>query len=444
MKKRQRLHVASIKKKNAVSKEAARGVEIAKPVAQQSTAQSDNNATTVSSIVRDCSQLFMPCATWQCALNGSNVSNGNEDASEAALAKLSCIPCAYKVGCFDVALDQEMTRLVPNQRPEACPRIAAAAKGGENIHDDQNLHRDDMDGSCLGYSPGMDVLTVGDGDLSFSLALARLLVTNSEGDDDGNSTPKKISRVVATSYESKETLLRVYPNFETILNEMNEISNNPLNNVQVEIHYQVDATRLSEYDFIMGSCFDRIVWNFPCSAISNGQDGQNAEMEQNKSLVAGFVEEAEPLLTKPSSSSGGGQIHMNHKTKPPFDQWKIEEAAMQNISDQNATNTLSYWGRVVWDRALFPPHIPRKALDAKSFANHDACTFIFTRNQGDNGLLVVHDCDSAMNDNESDDRLGLVPVTKERIGLLRAKLLQQVQVRKLLKETKRKKRKRQF
>lgn len=40
------------------------------------------------------------------------------------------------------------------------------------------------------------------------------------------------------------------------------------------------------------------------------------------------------------------------------------------------------------DRCLFPPYIPRKALDRKSFPVHDACTFVFVV---DNDALITED-----------------------------------------------------
>lgn len=40
---------------------------------------------------------------------------------------------------------------------------------------------------------------------------------------------------------------------------------------------------------------------------------------------------------------------------------------------------MQYFGRIVFDRYLFPPYIPRKALDRKSFPSHDAVLFAFGR-----------------------------------------------------------------
>ena len=111
----------------------------------------------------------------------------------------------------------------------------------------------------------------------------------------------------ATSYESLETLRRVYDNIDETLNELHEL--------RVKVAFQVDATRLDEtlfcqWEGMAGPLqFDRIVWNFPCAAVARGQDGQNQEMEHNKSMVRRFVSQSRHYLVP------GGQIHMNHKTK---------------------------------------------------------------------------------------------------------------------------------
>jgi len=206
---------------------------------------------------RDCRNLHASQLTVYCAL------------------QRHCVPCAYKVGCFDVALDHEFCRAVPNQRPEQCPRAKEVKQGVEGT---------------LGYRREMSVLAVGDGDFTFSLALARL------GSD------KAIS-ITATSYESKASLLDVYPGIEETFKELEQKG--------ATVCFKVDATRLKETmpKTAADNKFDRIVWNFPCSAVEKGQDGQNEEMERNKGLVREFVANARHLL------KAGGQIHLNHKTK---------------------------------------------------------------------------------------------------------------------------------
>jgi 25S rRNA (uracil2634-N3)-methyltransferase len=278
-----------------------------------------------------------------------------------------CVPCAYKIGCFDVALDTEFTKKVPNQRPEQCPRSTSV---------------EPLNGT-LGYRQDMNVLTVGDGDMSFSLALARLL-----------KPYQNSSLLISTSYEDKETLRDTYQNFEKNINELELLG--------AQLYYKVDATRLKETLPLpnIKKMFHRICWNFPCTAIANGQDGQNDAMEENKVLVRQFMKGARKML------QSNGEIHMAHKTKPPYNQWQLEEVALDSLK----TTKLQFLGKVVLDRYLLSPYTPRKALDRKSFPCHDACFYIFGRGKDQKNSTI---------DNDS----SAVPITPSIILLLRNTLM---------------------
>ena len=283
--------------------------------------------------VRSVDNLFASSVTVDCAL------------------KHGCVPCAYKLGSYNIALDLVFCKSVPNRRPEECPRANASVDDNKN------------NAASLGYAPGMNVLTVGDGDFSFSLAIARILYSK--------QTKKSTGNLVATSYESKETLRRVYQDFENVSSELEALG--------AKLCYEVDATNLRETlpSTVVNEKFKfhRIVWNFPCSAIEAGQDGQNEEMENNKALVRAFVQNARHFAVR------GGEIHMAHKTKPPFNQWRIEEIAVERCKDSQPMVTFA--GRVVLDRCLLPPYQPRKALHRKSFPCHDACFYIFSISNSD-------------------------------------------------------------
>jgi 25S rRNA (uracil2634-N3)-methyltransferase len=315
--------------------------------------------------VRKCSNLYTSEVTLHCALHRH------------------CVPCAYKVGSFDVALDTDFCRAIPNQRPEQCPRSK----------------QEQTTEGTLGFRQNMAILTVGDGDFTFSLAMARLLG----------------GKVVATSYESKASLIQVYPGIKQTITELESLG--------VTICYQVDATRLKETlpETVKEFQFDRIVWNFPCSAVGKGQDGQNEAMESNKALVQDFVANGRHLL-KPQ-----GQFHLNHKTKPPFNQWNIEEVAVEKCQDDNDNDSpnVYYLGRVVFDRFLFPPYVPRKALHHKSFPSHDACTFVFgLEREGPLVTDVIDFNESSKSTATSEPSAStLVRVTPDLIRLLRSSFI---------------------
>ncbi|KAL3798495.1 hypothetical protein ACHAWO_011170 [Cyclotella atomus] len=332
-----------------------------------------------------------------------------------ACAKSGCTSCAYKICNFDIALDVEFTRCVPNVRPECCPRAGDATKGGVKRscedHDDSSVEN-----IILGYQKGMSVLTVGDGDFTFSLAVARLVCDKGSG------------RVVATSYEEEATLQKVYPDFESTLKELQGHND-------VDVCYQVDATRLD--DTLPKSLksaqdgrqrkYHRIIWNFPCTAISSGQDGQNSAMEENKALVRQFVCNALPYL------SLNGEIVVAHKTKPPYCQWGLEVVALEGLRNNTGTDEgerrggdkevsaangieFEYKGRVVFDKCLLKPYTPRKALDRKSFPCHDACFYVFGRSK-----VIAGDYQPTIPiQDEKESFNSVVPVTESMIGELRA------------------------
>jgi len=334
--------------------------------------------------IRNIDRLFASSVTIQCALKGR------------------CIPCSYKVCCFDVALDSEFCKLVPNERPESCPRAKPTAP-----------EFDATAGETLGYTPnnhqlGLRFLTVGDGDFSFSLAVARLLSQNGD---------MRKTMLIATSYESKETLNKVYPNFDKTVSELECLG--------VTLCFRVDATRLAETlpsSIAKAMQFHRIVWNFPCTAISKGQDGQNDAMEHNKQLVRKFVENARRMI-----ADSGGELQICHKTKPPFNQWKIEEVALELCAKDNPR--VSYEGRIVLDRSLLRPYQPRKALHAKSFPCHDACFYVFRvagskKTTAEAQVATLFPTEMIeYNVTEERSRAGLYPVTPNIIKSIRDNLL---------------------
>lgn len=329
--------------------------------------------------VRDCASLYASPVTIQCA-QGQN-----------------CVPCAYKIGLFDVSLDSEFTKLVPNARPEQCPRSTRTTN--ERIPT-----------GAMGFQKGMTALTVGDGDFSYSLAVARILEPN-----------RSSSTVIATSYESRETLQKTYPRFDEYSRELASLG--------AKQYFSVDATRLFETLPSVKDCkFDRICWNFPCTAIANGQDGQNDAMEKNKDLVRQFVKDAKELL------SDCGEIHMCHKTKPPYNQWGLEHVAIEWLP----SNSLAFAGKVVLDRSLIPPYRPLKALDHKSFPCHDACFYIFwsANRIGDASPAFPPTIDE--DDEEGGSDSPTMPVTQDIILSIRRKLLQVASTKTKRKKGKRK------
>jgi 25S rRNA (uracil2634-N3)-methyltransferase len=184
----------------------------------------------------------------------------------------NCIPCHYKIfplGSFCSII------LPPNQRPEQCIR----AKSGEY----HGL-----------YKPSHRVLTLGDGDFSFSLCLAK-------------NVRFSTGCLIASSHESKTQLLKTYETvgIKDILEE--------LNSMKILTLHDVDATNLNITKEIEKFYFDSVVWNFPCVRAENGADGQLSEIDINRKLLRDFFVNVHQYL-RPCT----GQLHITHKTIEPF------------------------------------------------------------------------------------------------------------------------------
>jgi len=303
--------------------------------------------------------------------------------------KRLCIPCLYKLsptGQFG------KVKCAPNQRPEECPRSFRPAGTSDAGAAYQGLYHPDMQQS---------VLTVGDGDLSFSLSIARgvaaaYALSGSSSDKkkhaEGVAGSSSAFRLTATTHESLQSLLATYTDAADNIASLVALG--------VTVLHEVDATHLA-VSSVAKHRFDVIVWNFPCvgvpavirsakeatassasasaSAIAGdgaegvivletGKDGQVDELEQNVQLLKKFFENAPSHLTQTGT---GGEVHVTHKTIEPFNWWNIPAI------NANSKSGLVAAGSVVFDRCLYPGYTNRKVLHRKSFPSHDAHTYIF-------------------------------------------------------------------
>ena len=364
---------------------------------------------------RNLHKLFSPSITYRCAVGSlppsTNISSNN--------TPKPCVPCAYKICNFDIALDTEFTKTIPNQRPEQCPR---SSNPSNTTNNNNNINM------TMGYKRGMNVLTVGDGDFTFSLAVARLVL----GNNSPNKKKKKKQKgmVITTSYEDYSTLCKVYPDFDSTLESLKSCSGGIGEGENVIIGYNVDATRLNDTlpkGVVQHQSsnnqvkFHRIVWNFPCTAITSGQDGQNDAMEENKELVRKFVANALSYL------HDDGEIHMCHKTKPPYNHWGLEKVALEGITTNDNERQFEYKGRIVLDKCTLPPYTPRKALDKKSFPCHDACFYVFGWRRHEDEEVCQSNATIPDNDNEQvdsaeeqSDLSSIIKVTEKVVETIRS------------------------
>ncbi|KAF0748047.1 hypothetical protein AaE_007493, partial [Aphanomyces astaci] len=148
--------------------------------------------------------------------------------------------------------------------------------------------------SVGGVSDKHRVLVVGDGDFSFSLALATRL---------GGE------KIVATAYDSEAELLAKYPNVSANIRGLKV--------TQADIHVGVDATNLARESWIQTLTFDRIVFNFPHLGGATEED-----VEKNQDLLWRFFQSARKYL-----DNSKGEVHVALRNTLFYNRWDVTAQA---------------------------------------------------------------------------------------------------------------------
>ena len=274
------------------------------------------------------------------------------------------------------------------KRPEECERF-------KRYHHHHHQEEEDKKQSVVGlYAKGDRILTVGDGDLTFSLSLAKRL--------------KKV-KLIATTHETRGSLEKAYGK-DAIKATLDELA---VCGEDVLVLHGVDAAKLKEslmdaaavaaasnkrdvlerVEKCIDEGFDKIVWNFPCvsreedtgeakDGAREGADGRNpADVELNRNLTLTFIANAAVMLRKKKSKKkrGAVEVHVTHKVGMHPSSWNVPElkTTTTTSSSSRPRGVIRAIASVFFDRMVYLPYKPRKALVAKSFSIADAKTFIF-------------------------------------------------------------------
>nr|CAB3457370.1 unnamed protein product [Digitaria exilis] len=195
-----------------------------------------------------------------------------------------------------------------------------------------------------GLAPGHSILTVGDGDFSFSLALARAFGSG--------------ANLVATSLDSYVALLIKYREAESNTMELKRFGATVLHGINVKtmkLHTELKNRR-----------FDRIVFNFPHAGFKGRGHTELYVIKSHKELVAGFFSNAHHLLER------YGEIHVSNKTGHPYDSWDLENLASKS--------SLVLFKKVVFHKGDYPGYNQKRGDGPKcnkSFKLGPCCMFKF-------------------------------------------------------------------
>ncbi|KAJ1393035.1 hypothetical protein SESBI_35356 [Sesbania bispinosa] len=114
----------------------------------------------------------------------------------------------------------------------------------------------------------------------------------------------------------EENVTKKYKNAKSNLDELQKLG--------AYLLHGVDATKMKFHSDLKMRRFDRIIFNFPHAGFHRKEDNL-LMIKMHKDLVFGFSMNASCMLR------ANGEIHVNHKTTPPFNNWNIEKLAMQSF-----------------------------------------------------------------------------------------------------------------
>jgi len=157
--------------------------------------------------------------------------------------------------------------------------------------------------------PGLRILTLGSGDASMQVSIARVH-----------------PNMVVTFYDHESEVLEKYPEASDNLLALREAG--------VEVCFGIDACKLDSYSDL--GLFDVVMFYFPHTGDS---------VESNKSLIRGFLSSVGNVVRP------GGEVHLAVKSSNPYKKWGVSEII--DASD------LAVSSKFQVDRDLFPEYIHR-------------------------------------------------------------------------------------
>ena len=193
------------------------------------------------------------------------------------------------------------------------------------------------------------ILTVGDGDLSFSHSLWKY---------------HQPAQLTATVYDSKITMLNKY----------NENSYQALSSNAIPVHFSVDITDEKSWKNINKHSFDLVIFQFPLlPAFRSFEEYNNQGKQQNintlnRTLLRTFLTNAFQYFLDPN---GEQLCFITSKDVKPYREWNIENALHQQTN-------FHYLGSSLFDINHFPEYKVRNVDRDKHVKDTKGRTYVWS------------------------------------------------------------------
>ncbi|GLP94780.1 Rossmann-like fold-containing protein [Paraferrimonas sedimenticola] len=197
--------------------------------------------------------------------------------------------------------------------------------------------------------PSWRVLTIGDGDLSFSRSLARM---------------GSVADLTASVYDSRESLLAKYA----------DNGHSELESAGVPVLFGLDVTRPESFVECVTKHFDAVIFQFPLlTADVSSQalrDGVKVDSNlMNRQLLRWFLEHCHAHLL---DDTGAGLAIISSKDVQPYRHWNLESSLAVGCD-------LGYLGKSEFDVSAFPGYRIRNVERDKKVKNTQAYSYYFGR-----------------------------------------------------------------
>ncbi|DBA02519.1 TPA: hypothetical protein N0F65_010991 [Lagenidium giganteum] len=206
------------------------------------------------------------------------------------------------------------TRWWEHRRAAASVSASVSRTMTETTHSESAAMIGNLCNLGLARDAAWNVLIVGDGNFSYSRAFLR-------ANRERIAAPVNAINVTATSLDTRDELISMYPKCVDILTELEAGG--------VNVVHDINATRLIQYSLVSTQKFDRIVFNFPHFA--EGGNRRN-KIHRHRQLLCDFFLSARDVLAADgqvwvSLCAGQGGTPMEKKVRAWGDTWQVMHCA---------------------------------------------------------------------------------------------------------------------